>query len=92
MEEGKLTQGQADEYRAWMESKPDMPPVHPGRLDQLVEEGVITQEQADAYRSWLEAKPDIPLPNPQMQRNVPRGKFGGGVPDGFKGTGQPLTV
>jgi len=59
---GKLTQEQADAYKAWLDSKPDIPGVSPRNIDQLLKDGKITQEQYDAYKAWLDAKPDIPLP------------------------------
>ncbi len=61
VDSGKITQAQADEYKAWIEAKPDgIPPVRPQMLNKLVEEGKITQAQADEYNAWLESKPDIP--------------------------------
>ena len=58
---GKITQAQADEYKAWTEARPDgIPPVRPQMLQKLVEDGKITQAQADEYEAWLESKPDIP--------------------------------
>jgi polyhydroxyalkanoate synthesis regulator phasin len=62
VDSGKITQQEANEYKAWLESKPaDMPLVPPRGLDKLVEEGVITQAQADEYTAWFESKPDIPI-------------------------------
>ncbi|MCJ7514361.1 MAG: hypothetical protein MUO89_00085 [Dehalococcoidia bacterium] len=59
---GKLTQDQADELKAWLDSRPDIPGVGPRNIDQSLKAGKITQEQYDAYQAWLAAKPDVPLP------------------------------
>lgn len=63
---GTLTQQQADEFRAWIETRPDIPAVSPRQIKKLLDEGKITQEQADAYKAWLEAKPDIPRIRPAL--------------------------
>jgi polyhydroxyalkanoate synthesis regulator phasin len=62
VENGTLTQEQADAYKAWLDSKPDIPGVSPRNVDQQLKDGKITQEQYDAYQAWLKAKPDVPLP------------------------------
>jgi len=60
VEEGTLTQQQVDEYQAWLEARPDIPKVPPGKLKEALEKGIITQEQVDQFKAWLEARPDIP--------------------------------
>jgi len=82
---GKLTQDQADQLKAWLESRPaDIPRVGAKGLDQLLKDGKITQQQYDAYQSWLAAKPDVPLPTLQpgkgwgaqgLQKMVENGKL-----------------
>jgi polyhydroxyalkanoate synthesis regulator phasin len=62
---GTLTQEQADQLKAWLDSRPDIPRVGPQGLDRLLQEGKITQQQYDAYQAWLAAKPDVPLPERQ---------------------------
>jgi Spy/CpxP family protein refolding chaperone len=62
VDKGTLTQEQADQLKAWLDSKPNIPGVGPRNLDQALKDGKITQEQYDAYKAWLDAKPDIPLP------------------------------
>ncbi len=62
VENGKLNQEQADQLKAWLDSRPDVPRVGPQGLDQALKDGKITQEQYDAYQAWLDAKPDVPLP------------------------------
>jgi uncharacterized protein YggL (DUF469 family) len=62
VDSGKLTQEQADQLKAWLDSRPDVPRVGPQGLDQLLKDGKITQAQYDAYKAWLDAKPDVPLP------------------------------
>ena len=82
VEEGKITQAQADEYTAWLESRPDIPELkdafredREGKrqaalddwLNKLVDEGKITQAQADEFEAWTQARPDnIPPVGPQM--------------------------
>ena len=86
IDNGKLTQEQADQLKAWLDSRPaDIPRVGPQGLDQLLKDGKITQEQYDAYQVWLKAKPDVPLPerpgpgerNPEerLQQLVENGKL-----------------
>jgi len=58
--DGTLTQQQADELKTWLNARPDVPMVPPGKLDEALEKGTITQEQVDALKAWQEAKPDIP--------------------------------
>ncbi|MBM3118483.1 MAG: hypothetical protein FJ006_02860 [Chloroflexi bacterium] len=43
--EGKITQEQADALQGWWDSRPNVP----------------TQEQADAFKKWMEARPDVPF-------------------------------
>ena len=69
VEKGVITQAQADEYKAWIEAKPDgvkLPYFRSGkdgeRLDAMlaamVEKGALTQAQADEYKAWLESAPE----------------------------------
>ena len=74
---GKLTQDQADQLKAWLDSRPDVPMAGPQMMEKLLQDGKITQEQYDAYQTWMKAKPDVPLPEPGP------GRFGpgrGGMP------------
>jgi polyhydroxyalkanoate synthesis regulator phasin len=58
---GTLTQQQADDITAWLNSKPaDIPNVRPAELKKLVEQGKITQEQVDALKAWIKARPNTP--------------------------------
>jgi hypothetical protein len=67
---GTLTQQQADEIKAWMESKPsDIPNVPPAELKKLLDEGKITQAQIDAFKSWIKARPDIPKIRPELLKD-----------------------
>jgi hypothetical protein len=83
---GKLTQDQADKLKAWLDSRPDVPRVGPKGLDALLKNGKITQAQYDAYQAWLAAKPDIPLPKPTSP-----GQQGGRLWHRFQGTQNPQT-
>jgi membrane peptidoglycan carboxypeptidase len=68
--DGKLTQEQADAYKAWLNAKPaDLPPFFEGAkstemLDKLLADGKITQSQYDAYKAWVAQKPAVELPKP----------------------------
>ena len=73
---GNLTQEQADQLKAWLDSRPNIPGVGPRNLDQALKDGKITQEQYDAYKAWLDARPDVPLPERQ-----PGPGFGPQVPN-----------
>ena len=67
VENGKITQEQADEYKTWVEARPEGAfwgfkrwKVDADDLDSLVDSGKITQEQADSYTEyldWLESRP-----------------------------------
>jgi Ni,Fe-hydrogenase III small subunit len=61
---GTLTQQQAEQLKAWLEARPDVPAVGPRQVKKLIEEGKITQTQADALKAWQESKPDIPKIRP----------------------------
>ena len=71
--DGAITQEEADEIRAWMDSRPDVlddlkgqhgprgqkdPAAIEERLATLVEEGTITQAEADAVLEWSEDRPE----------------------------------
>ena len=68
VESGEITQEQADEFKTWVEAKPDGAfmgfhhwKIDDEDLDALVESGKITQEQADSYTEyaeWLESRPE----------------------------------
>jgi len=78
--DGKLTQAQADTYKAWLASKPDNVPMLRGSdnvtrntdmLNRLLKDGKITQAQFDSTTAWLAAKPAIDLPKPGRPANAP---------------------
>jgi uncharacterized protein YggL (DUF469 family) len=89
---GKLTQNQADQLKAWLDSRPDIPGANPGNLDQLLKDGKITQAQYDSFKAWVNAKPDVPLPQRQggqgpdagLQKLVENGKLTQEQADTFK--------
>jgi Asp-tRNA(Asn)/Glu-tRNA(Gln) amidotransferase B subunit len=68
--EGTLTQAQANEIKAWLEAKPDIPLVRPRQFKKLLDEGVITQEQANQLKAWLQSRPDIPGIGPKILEAV----------------------
>ncbi|MFA5400311.1 MAG: hypothetical protein WC169_00750 [Dehalococcoidia bacterium] len=78
VKDGKLTQEQADAYKAWLSAKPaDMPgcPFFGGAntnvLDKLLKDGKITQSQYDAYKAWIAQKPAVELPGPEKPAGGP---------------------
>jgi polyhydroxyalkanoate synthesis regulator phasin len=78
VKDGKLTQEQADAYKAWLSAKPaDMPgfPFFAGAktdmLDKLLKDGKITQSQYDAYKAWIAQKPAVELPRPERPAGGP---------------------
>jgi polyhydroxyalkanoate synthesis regulator phasin len=64
--DGKLTVDQANQYKAWLASKPADVPVFVNQkaIDQLLKDGKITQAQYDAWKGWMAQKPNIQLPQP----------------------------
>jgi hypothetical protein len=77
--DGKLTQAQADQYKAWLASKPanvrglgfgdatkdnDM-------MSKLLTDGKITQAQYDAWKTWISQKPNVELPKPERPSGGP---------------------
>ncbi len=60
VEQGKITQEQADEYLKWWQAKPDME-----QYRQQLEEWLKTRPDIPSeFKEWREAMPDIPLPGP----------------------------
>lgn len=79
--DGKLTQAQADQYKAWLQSKPaDVPGFGPGpgdsargndMMSSLLKDGKITQGQFDAWKTWIGQKPNFDLPKPERPAGAP---------------------
>jgi len=66
--QGKITQEQADQYKAWLKARPDMAQYRQQLKDwQQTRPGVPPE-----LKGWQQARPDIPLP----------GRFGGMKGDG----------
>lgn len=56
--ESKITQAQADQYKAWLNSRPDM-----SQYRQQIEDWQKTRpEVPPAIKQWEESRPNIPLP------------------------------
>ena len=83
---GKITQAQADEYLAWMQSKPDMAPYQQQLQDWQQARPTVPPE----LKTWQESKPNIPLPGGPGGRYMPnmRGMMRG--PGGMMGGGLAL--
>ncbi len=81
VKDGKLTQAQADAYKAWQAAKPADVPGFPffdsakstDMLDKLLKDGKITQAQIDAYKAWIAQKPNVELPKPERPAGAPTG-------------------
>ncbi|MBM3182724.1 MAG: hypothetical protein FJZ83_01690 [Chloroflexi bacterium] len=67
---GTLTQQQANQLKAWLESRPDVPAVGPKQIKKLIEDGKITQAQANALKAWQESRPDIPEIQPSKDERL----------------------
>jgi hypothetical protein len=66
--DGKLTQDQANQYKAWLAARPaGMPFIFMGaqNLDKALADGKITQDQYNAIKAWLAQKPAFELPKPE---------------------------
>ena len=73
VDNGTLTEQQADAFKTWLTSKPDVPMVPPGKLDEAIQNGTITQEQADALKAWMDTKPDMPKIGPEpLRERIPQ--------------------
>jgi len=58
VDEGKITQEQIDQYKAWLQSKPDLEQYRQQLRDwQQTRPGIPPE-----LKQWQEARPDIPLP------------------------------
>jgi hypothetical protein len=55
--EGKITQEQADQYKAWLQARPDMEPFK----QQLREWKQAKPGVPPELEQWQEAKPDVPI-------------------------------
>jgi len=62
--DGKLTQDEANQYKAWLTAKPSGVVIAPQVMKDLLKNGKITQAQFDAWKAWWDTKPNIPLPKP----------------------------
>jgi len=58
VEQGKITQEEADQYKAWLEARPDMEPFR----QQLREWRQARPGISPELEEWQETRPDIPLP------------------------------
>jgi len=71
----KITQEQADQYKAWLQAQPDLAPYR----QQLREWQQGRPEIPAEVKEWKEAMPEIPLPGPFGGRGFRGGmKEGGG--------------
>ena len=57
VDEGKITQEQADQYKVWLQARPDMEPFR----QQLKEWQQLRPEIPSELKEWLEASPDMPF-------------------------------
>ena len=66
VKEGKITQEEADQYKAWWQARPDIEPYR----QQLQEWQQARPEVPPEFKEWQQASPDMPIPGPF-------GRFGG---------------
>ena len=81
--DGKLTQAQADQYKAWLKAKPEgVPGFGMGfgdatkdteMMSKMLTDGKITQDQYDAWKAWIAQKPAFELPKPEKPAGAPAG-------------------
>lgn len=81
--DGKLTQAQADQYKAWLKAKPaGVPGFGMGSGDatrdaemmsKMLADNKITQAQYDAWKTWIAQKPAFELPKPEKPAGAPAG-------------------
>ncbi len=62
--EGKLTPDEADQYKAWIASKPAGVAMAAKVMDNLLKNGKITRAQYAGWKTWWDKKPNIDLPKP----------------------------
>jgi hypothetical protein len=68
VKDGKLTQDQANQYKAWLAAKPAGmfgPFMNQDRMDKLLKDGKVTQAQYDSWQRWMAQKPAFELPKPE---------------------------
>ena len=81
--DGKLTQAQADQYKAWLKAKPEgVPGFGMGSGDatkdsemmsKMLADNKITQDQYNVWKSWIAQKPSFELPKPERPAGAPAG-------------------
>jgi hypothetical protein len=81
--DGKLTQAQADQYKAWLKAKPEGVPgfgMGSGNatrdtemMSKMLADNKITQAQYDAWKTWIGQKPAFELPKPEKPAGAPAG-------------------
>ncbi len=75
VDEGKITEEEAVQYKAWWQAKPDMGPFQQQLKEWQQAKPTIPGEMKD----WQQAKPDVPLPGGFGARGFRGGmKFGRG--------------
>lgn len=79
VDEGKITQEQADQYKAWLQAQPDMTQYR----EQLREWQQARPGMPPELKEWQEARPDVPFGFGF------RGRGGFHGPCGFGGWGAP---
>jgi hypothetical protein len=76
VDQGKITQEQADQYKAWVQARPDMSQYQQQLKDwQQARPGLPSD-----LKDWQGAKPDVPLPGGFGGRAFRGGMMRGGLP------------
>jgi len=84
VKEGKITQEEADQYKAWQQARPDMEPFR----QQLREWQQARPGMPPELKEWQEARPDTPLPG-RFERGFGFRSFRGGIGHCFGGWTHP---
>ncbi len=74
--QGKITQAQADQYKKWLQSRPDMTQYGQQLKDWQAARPGIPPE----LKAWEEARPDVPPPGGPGGRGFRGGMMRGGRP------------
>ena len=86
VDEGRINEEEARQYKEWWRARPDMEPFR----QQLREWEQARPDVPPELKDWLQSRPDIPLPMPH-QHNLPFRGFHGG-PCGPLGFDEPPDI
>ena len=85
VDEGKITQDEAAQYKAWWQARPDMEPFR----QQLEDWQQARPDIPAELKEWGQARPDVPMPRSFQHNSHFRGFFGGHGLRGWAGLCDP---